>query len=522
MPALPLRHGFTPFLTVLLCAGLLLAQPAAEFDAGRYLDHVKYLASEDLEGRGAGGPQLDTAAAYIADQFQLAGLRPARGRRYYQEFPVSTNGSLGPSNRLSFEWEGETEELRLQRHFIPLNFSGRGKISAQAVFAGYGISAPEYGYDDYESIDAHGKIVVFLRHEPQEYDRESIFAGKIYTEHSQLLSKAINARRHGARAIIMVNDSAQHGNRNGELTEFSKHPGPASADIPYLHVGVDVIERWFACAGKDFKQIQDEINQSLRPASFSFPASLKVRLRTDVRFSQRKVRNVAAYIPGRTEEHVIVGAHYDHIGLGEQFSMRPSAAGTPHPGADDNASGTAGLLELARWFAARPPSKRGILFLAFAGEELGLLGSSHYVRHPLLPVSGAVAMINMDMIGRIRDNRAYVGGSTTGSNLNEILKSSQARSALQFDLSDTIGYGSSDHTAFTTREVPVLFFFSGLHSDYHRPSDTWDKINAPKAVELLQYIATVTQELADAAERPQFVRTGEITKPVYSNAAEPD
>lgn len=506
----------------LCCTPFAIAQPGVEFDEDRYLDHVQYLASEDLKGRGTGTPELDTAAAYVADQFQLAGLPPLPGRDYYQEFPVSTNAHLGKHNRLAFEAGGKKTELRLRRHFTPLSFSGAGKVSAQLVFAGYGISAPEYGYDDYASIDARGKIVVILRHEPQEYDRDSAFAGKIYTEHSQLLSKAINARHHGAQALIMVNDTNQHGGGPGDLTEFSTLPGPASAEIPFLHVDAEVIQGWFSLADRDFQKVQDEINENLRPGSFAFPPSLKARLRADLKFSERKVRNVVGYLPGHTDEYVVIGAHYDHIGLGEQFSMRPSAAGTIHLGADDNASGTAGLLELARWFAARPPGKRGLLFIAFAAEELGLLGSSHYVHHPLLPMSNAIAMINMDMIGRIRDRRVYIGGSTTGSTLPDVLKASAEESSLEFDLSDTIGYGSSDHTAFTTRQVPVLFFFSGLHGDYHRPSDTWDKINPAPSVDLLEYISAVVTTLSESDPRPAFLTTGDLPATQYQKAASPE
>jgi len=186
--------------------------------------------------------------------------------------------------------------------------------------------------------------------------------------------------------------------------------------------------------------------------------------------------------------------------------MAPSMAGTPHPGADDNASGTAGVLELARYFAAQPKNRRGILFLCFAGEELGLLGSSFYVNNPVLQLDKAVAMLNLDMIGRIREGKVYVGGAGTGSTLKTILDEVIPRHELKIDYTDQTGYGSSDHTSFTTKQVPVLFFFSGLHADYHRPSDTWDKIEAGEAAKLLRFVADVTLKLAGSDGRPQFVR----------------
>jgi Peptidase family M28/PDZ domain len=180
-----------------------------------------------------------------------------------------------------------------------------------------------------------------------------------------------------------------------------------------------------------------------------------------------------------------------------------------HPGADDNASGSAGVIELAHWFSHEPKHKRGILFLTFAGEELGLLGSSFYVNHPLLPVANAVAMINMDMIGRIRDNKVYVGGVGTGTTFAPLLKEASQRHNFEADITERGGYGSSDHTSFTTKQIPVLFFFSGLHADYHKPSDTWDKIDAPDAVRLLDMIADVMDHLTDGSPRPQFVRVAE-------------
>jgi aminopeptidase YwaD len=216
------------------------------------------------------------------------------------------------------------------------------------------------------------------------------------------------------------------------------------------------------------------------------------------------------YLPGESDEYLIIGAHYDHLGLGGIYSLAPSLTGTVHPGADDNASGTAGVIELARHFSALPKPKRGILFMTYAGEELGLLGSGFYANHPELPLDKAVTMINMDMIGRVRDGKLFVGGAGTGTTLRNDLDAITPRfPALHVDYSDNSGYGSSDHTSFTAKQVPVLFFFSGLHGDYHKPSDTWDKIDAPDAVEVLQLVADIGDRLDNQPERPQFVRVEE-------------
>src|SRR5205085_1674878 len=223
-----------------------------------------------------------------------------------------------------------------------------------------------------------------------------------------------------------------------------------------------VAARWISEAGKNQDDIGVAIDKDLKPRSFAFPVSLQVRENVDIERVIKTVHNVAGYLAGDTDEYIVIGAHFDHLGLGEQFSMAPSLAGTTvHPGADDNASGTAGVIELARWFAGQPKQKRGVLFLAFAGEELGLLGSSYYVNHPALPIEKDVAMINLDMIGRLRDGKLYVGGVATGSNLRATLEPVLAHYPLHVDFSDSTGYGSSDHTSFTTKQVPVLFFFSG-------------------------------------------------------------
>ncbi|HFB98540.1 MAG TPA: M28 family peptidase [Bryobacterales bacterium] len=492
----------------ILLAGLIPAFSTTVAGEGwseaRFLEHVRRLASPAMQGRAAGSPELEQAAEYIAGEFRRTGLRPPPGAGYFQEFPVAVGAELGPGNRLAWSFEGTEHELVLRRDYLPLTLSGRGKVAGQVVFAGYGISAREYGYDDYAGLDARGKIVVLLRHEPQEFDRDSIFAGKTYTEHSQIYAKALNARRHGARALLLVNDTRQHGGPAGEFTEFTSQPGPPPAGIPAFHVSAAAMREWFRIAGKDFDRTQERLNR-LEPAGFAWPEEFRVALRSDVRSERRRVRNVAAWLPGRTDEYVIIGAHYDHIGRGEQFSLARNATGTVHPGADDNASGVAGLIELARWFAGRPRMRRGVLFLAFSAEEIGLLGSSHYVRRPLLPLEQAVAMINLDMIGRIRDRKVHVGGGRTGTTLIRALEAHLKETSLRIDFSESAGYGSSDHTAFTAQEVPVLFFFSGLHGDYHRPGDTWDKIRAREAVELLRYVAAVAAELAESPERPGFV-----------------
>jgi hypothetical protein len=481
---------------------------SATIDTHLYMDDVKFLASPNLKGRGTGTPELEKAAAFIAAKFRSFGLQPIDGKSYYQAFSVTTDAKLGKDNRFAYTADGRRIKLSFPDDFIPFNFSARDKMSGAVVFAGYGITAPEYNYDDYKGIDVHGKIVLIMRHEPQEFDEKSIFAGKVYTQHALLWSKASNAKMHGALGVVLMNDRAAHPGEADDLAKFAEDAGPGDAGIPFVQIRSEIAERWFAIAGKNSDEIQKGIDQDLQARSFAFPAGLQVDATLDVERVVKTAHNVAGYLPGTTDEYVVIGAHYDHLGLGKQFSLAPSLAGTIHPGADDNASGTAGVIELARWFAAQPKQKRGILFLTFAGEELGLLGSSYFVNHPLLPLDKDVTMINMDMIGRVRDGKVFIGGVGTGTTLRKLLEEVTPKYSFHIDYSEA-GYGSSDHTSFTTKQVPVLFFFSGLHADYHKPSDTWDKIDAPDAAKVLQLVAEVGEDLIEAPGRPLFVRVKE-------------
>jgi len=496
-------------LLAVLSGGLF----AAELSPTEYIGYVKYLASEDMRGRETGSPELEKAAAYIRDQFRSMHLKPLSGDSYYQDFEVTTSARLGQQNQLTYTLNRQKKALKFQQDFVPLNVSSAGKVSGEVVFVGYGITAPEYNYDDYAGLDVKDKIVLVLRHEPQEFDDKSVFEGKVYTAHSQIFAKASNAKIHGAKALLMVNDVAAHPDDGDKLEKFGTTAGPANGGIEFAQVKAEVAANWMESAGKNLAAIEAAIDKDLHPQSFAFPASLAVEVNVDIRREVKTVHNVGAYLPGDTDEYVILGAHYDHLGLGEQFSLAPSLAGTVHPGADDNASGTAGVIELANWFSHEPKHKRGILFLTFAGEELGLLGSSYYVNHPILPLANAVAMINMDMIGRIRDRKIYVGGVGTGTTFAELLKEVGQHHEFQADATERGGYGSSDHTSFTTKQVPVLFFFSGLHADYHKPSDTWDKIDAPDAVQLLDMIADVMDHLTDGTPRPQYVRVVDPENP---------
>jgi len=509
------------WITALPFAALAFAAAPA-VDPQVYLDDIKFLASPEMRGRLTGSPELEKAARFIAARFREFGLQPVNGGSYYQNFPFTASGKLGGHNRLEFTEHGRTMRVA-SADFIPLQFSSAAKVAGAVVFAGYGITAPEYHYDDYAGMDVKGKLVLVLRHEPQESDEHSVFAGKNFTIHSRFATKAVNARMHGAAGVILIDDIANHKGEPDELVRFGADEGPSNAGIPFLQVKEAKVDAWFADAGKSLAAIEAAIDRDLKPQSFAFPDSIRAAAQIDIVRQTKTVHNVAGYLPGETAEYVIIGAHYDHLGLGGQYSLAPSQTGKVHPGADDNASGTAGVIELARWFSRQPKQKRGILFLTFAGEEEGLLGSAWYVAHPDLPLASAVAMINMDMIGRVRNGKLYIGGEATGTGLRPLVARVTQGNHMAIDHSEGSGYGSSDHTSFTTGQVPVLFFFSGLHEDYHKPGDTWDKIDAPAAAKVLEVVGEVAEDLREAPDRPQFVRVappshGEGAGPVSSSS----
>ncbi len=505
-----------------------LKLPGADVQPDAYLAHVKYLASPQLKGRATGSPEIEKAAAYIAGQFRSFGLKPLDGKsaadikNYELSFPAELGAKLGPDNTFSYRDGKPRQTLREGQDFVPFAFSTNGKFHGQVVFAGYGITAKEHNYDDYAGIDVKDKLVLILRHEPQEHDENSVFRGKRLTSHATFIDKMMDAKNHGARGVILVNDTPAHAGSEDKLEKFGAVGGPRDAGIFFVQIKEEMAEAWLRAEGRDLRQTVKQIDSDLKPRSFDLP-KVEVDLSVDLIHQVKTVHNVAAYLPGKTPEYVIIGAHYDHLGLGDEHSLAPKQMGTVHPGADDNASGTAGVIELARWFSKQPQPERGILFMTFAGEELGLLGSNWYVNHPDLPLENAVAMLNLDMIGRVRNGRVYVSGAQTGSTLPRILDEVKLPAPLWIDesgkSSGTDMSDASDHASFASKQIPILFFFSGLHADYHKPSDTADKIDSVDAAKLLDYVADVATRLESDPDRPKFVRVARPSAGLVSGGA---
>jgi Zn-dependent M28 family amino/carboxypeptidase len=482
----------------------------ADLSADRYMKHVTHLARSEMKGRGNGMPELEQAAEYIASQFRIWGLKPAGANNtYFQPFEVTTGTSFGTANQLSLNGGS----LKINEDFVPIQFSTTAEAEGPVVFVGYGMTAPEMHWDDYRGIDASGKIVVAFRHEPQELDPKSLFAGTNFTSHASLMNKAINAKQHGARGIVFITDPNNHTTEPDEVGAATRNAETDDAGISAAHARRDPIMKAFQAAGKDLAAIQRKIDTDLVSQSFELP-DLRIKITTDVVRARKPVRNVVAAVIGTDpvlkDEWVVAGAHYDHLGLGEKSSLAPSQIGEIHHGADDNASGTAGLLEMARLASQNRQSlKRSVLFIAFAGEELGLLGSAYFTGQPTIPLDRVQAMINLDMVGRIQNDRIFVGGVGTSPGFKAAIEDLNKSVNLNLDYSDS-GYGSSDHTSFNIKRIPVLFFFSGLHSDYHKPSDTYEKINSTGAIKVMTLAYRMIDRIANSADRIQYTEVQEL------------
>ncbi|MGB8265826.1 MAG: M28 family peptidase [Candidatus Velthaea sp.] len=500
-----LRFGRRLFTAAALFAAasvsLANAQTIGTASPDRFLDDIKTLSAPQMEGRGDGTRGLVLAQDILVRRYASLGLQPEGTTGFLQPFDAVVGAELAPGNRFSVDGAGP-RSLTLLRDYVPYGFSAAGDVAGGLAFAGYGITADEWHYDDYAGLDVANKIVVLLRGEPVLAPARAPKGGS--ASHGDLITKAILARKRGAKAVVIVNGKLGAGETD-ELTRFGGYGSQEDLGIPIVQVENRVAAAWFRAAGNDLFARQQQIEGSGTPASFVFPERVHAALAARVRKKHATVSNVLAYLPGKTDEYVIIGAHYDHLGRGEYGSLAPSKIGQLFPGADDNASGTAALLEIARQLAPlRGTLPRGILFASFAGEELGVLGSAHWVSAPTLPLAKAVAMLNMDMVGRVKNDTIYIGGVGTAAPFRAILDQTTAAAGLKPEFTES-GYAASDQTSFLPKGIPVLFFFSGLHADYHRPTDTWEKIDPVAGARVTDLVANTGLRIDEVPEKPAFV-----------------
>ena len=540
-----LSLGF--LLLLALFIGVFAQQPGQP-SVNRLQQIISYLASDALEGRRTGTPGANDAAHYIAGEFSLLGLRPAiqmagaartRGEiraRYLQPFPYVSKVELGKNNLL-FVNPGRADDaaqFAVGEDWMPLGFSSNAEVkNAEMIFAGYGITSAESKYDDYAVSNAKDRVAIVFAGTPDADNPHGQFQ-----QAGQIRFKAAAARAAGVRALlILANEEILQHDRLSQLS----YDNAGEAGIPVIVISQKLAKKILNAELDGLTKAADA-RTAAGNALRNPIAGAKLNVNVNVNRIESPSFNVVGILPGTDpklkNEAIVIGAHYDHLGRGGEGSLAPRE-GEIHHGADDNASGTAGMLELARIFSARK-SRRTIVFIAFSGEEEGLIGSNYYVNHPVVPLANTVAMINMDMIGRETQKKLIVGGVGTAQewramidaknvvptvaaslnvpgvgsanlavslpvNVNVNGQAVVAAPGKSFELTmNEDGFGPSDHSSFYAKQVPVLFFWTGTHNDYHKPSDTYEKINYEGEARILSFVASIVRDIDRSDARPKF------------------
>lgn len=483
-----------------------LYQTSPQISAADIEKRVRYLASDRLDGRLTGSPGAALATAYAAQVFQNLGLKPAGDHgSYLQAFQFTAGVELGPHNRV----RSGSRELTFKQDWQPLIFSASGQFDpAELVFAGYGLKAPEHedfdGYDSYFHLDVKDKWVVVLRYWPENVDEKTLHELKRY---AGLRYKAMIAREKGAKGLIVVSGPTSPDQKN--LIPFKSRTAPGTVSIPALSLSNAKLEQWFQDQGQDLTAVQKRLDQGERVQGFDLGKKLSAEI--DLQKIEKTGHNVLARleVPG-AKQTVVVGAHMDHLGHGGNGNSlaRGAQVGKIHYGADDNASGSAGVMEIAEALSQDKKSqkklKQNLLFALWSGEELGLLGSAHFVDayQPEAFKAKYSAYLNMDMVGRL--NKALVlQGIGSSPVWKGLLEKDNLLLGLPLVLQDT-AYLPTDSTSFYVKGIPALSAFTGAHSDYHTPGDTADKLNYPGAAQIVQLIEKLTLDLASRSQAPEY------------------
>lgn len=517
----PRRFAIAPtlLLTILLAARVSSGEPAAPaaslpaveaaleaIDRDEIETRIRHLASDRFEGRDTPMRGLDRAAEYIAGELESYGLEPISDTETPYYYPWSTRALIAdPSCTLSTHNPGNEQAettFELGKDYVPCWVSGELEVTGSVVFAGYGITARDERYDDYGGRTIHGKIALVMSHEPRQNAKGKRFEGPLGTEHASIFAKAENAAEHGARGMLIVKNPLNHEDTGPMGDQLPRMPDPSNrggtrprnaAPIPVISVSLEVAE---AILGQPIEPLQTRIDRTMRNKLIS-AGNVEVKMRVKLEQGSITTQNVAAFHrgsdPSMREEVVILGAHYDHIG-------QSNRTGETNFGADDNGSGTTALLEIAQAFGtSKIETPRTILFLFFAGEEKGLIGAKRYVERPVIPLDRTIAMINMDMVGRNEPRRIDVLGANEHPKLYATARRAAANrrvGGLRVEKGGQEYFQRSDHFPFHERGVPVLFFFSGTHDDYHKPTDTADKIHPEKIARVARTIFLTAADLA--------------------------
>jgi Tol biopolymer transport system component len=496
--------------------GPLTSVPAPEITQADLRTQVAYLASEKLEGRATGSQGAQLAADYIAEHLKAAGLKPVGGSStFFQSFEFNAGVRvLTNSNTLTVSGESLAGVFAVERDFRPLSFTANADAEGEVVFAGYGLSVPGKpgeGYDSYSGVNVSNKIALVLRYAPEEADTKrraelNRYAGLRY--------KAMLARDHGAKAVLFV--TGPNSPNAGELAGLNFDSTLAGSGIVAASVSSNVVAALFAGSGKDLKSLQSALDKENPHAESGFTLpKVQVKIATAIEHLKKTDRNVVAAIaPGNASkpaEYVLVGAHYDHLGHGESGGamQRKGEEHAIHYGADDNASGTAAVLELAAALAKERAAKpenfsRGILFALWSGEEIGLIGSSQFAERPPVALSNVAAYVNFDMVGRLRENKLSLQGVGSSSAWRKIIEKRNVAAGFNLSLQED-PYLPTDTTALYAKGVPVLNFFTGSHEDYHRPTDKPDTLNYDGLERITKFARAIIADLAKGPERPDYL-----------------
>ncbi len=479
---------------------LIACNQGREITEGELQDHISYLASDSLKGRLTGSAGDSLAAYYIRNDLESYGFEPVEGDGF-QRFSVAMKIQAGQENSLSIDERHFTQGT----DFVPSAFSSNSGLVAEVVFAGYGfnINTDSLQWNDYIDIEIKDKWVMLLRADP-DIDKHASRFGRLSNDRD----KALTAKDMGAAGILLV---------SGPLFDpidvlESPDNENFSVGIPVMNIKRDVADHILLKSKKRIADLEKKINESGRPESFS--TGTIVSGQAELLHETVSTRNVVMMLSGEDEilknEYLIIGAHFDHLGMGGPgSSSRAVDTLAVHYGADDNASGVGAMLEIAEEFATTPGSHpRSIICIAFSAEEKGLLGSKHFVENPLIDLSKVNAMINLDMLGRLQEtNTIQIAGAGTAEGLKALLNSLNDTTILKLAISDE-GYGPSDHSSFYGKNIPVLFFSTGAHLDYHTPDDTYDRINYSGMVRVSDFIFGIGQSLASQAEKLEFREAG--------------
>ena len=474
----------------------------AEITISELRQHITFLASDSLKGRKPGTDGSRIAAEYIAEEILKTGLSPIE-KNSFQYFDVVTSISAGENNTFRFkDFNGEAE-----MDFTPLSFSENGDVTAPVIFAGYGfdVKTDSISWNDYSGLDVTGKWVMVLRGDPEDNPHG------IFSEHNSLRKKTLVARDHGAAGILFL--SGPEFDETDELIPLVYDQSQSGSAIHAIHIKRSVANRIIKESGYTISQLEQHLISDRKPVSFIVQEEITAS--TDLVKQTVTTQNVAGILygsdPRLKEEIIVIGAHYDHLGFGgaHSGSRRPDTL-VIHNGADDNASGVAAILEIIEKLKAEQTKlKRSILFLSFGAEEMGLLGSKYFVNNPLVDLEKIKLMFNLDMVGRLDSTTKAitVGGTGTAVGLSDLVQQFSEGEDLNVKLSSE-GYGPSDHTSFYIKNIPVLFFFTGVHEDYHTPEDDVEKINLSGEKLVAEFVHDLIIEAANVPESLVYQEAG--------------